>query len=296
MRGLELQGKGIDNLYMFESFIPHVDIAEGLSSNDLTAAQNLKPILEAAVLDLKGWWPIRAGQQDSNVLVVAGCEALNKTVATSKVARPWTIYVGAHILTQGIGAALSSNPGWTPQQALALVLAHETYHLSEPARMVECKIGTDFMQSPFSRAINPEMDSSWQETIHYLSSLYPYPNSLPATIKKAGDLVTELAADVRALNFAKEKGIHWPTVKDVICRTRKADFISKPSEAYDIANELALINNMPAFPNEREALPIVWEMALQTLLEVDQGNDVNQRIAEGLSALKFEGRLKKLFK
>ncbi|MDY0747937.1 hypothetical protein SNE35_25775 [Paucibacter sp. R3-3] len=276
---------------MANDFLPRVRIPEGLTSADLVAAQALKPVMEAAVADLKGWWPREPGQEKSVIFLAPGSSILSGTSpldASKSRLNIWQLEFGVEALKSGAGSWLTNKAGWSPCEAISFILAHETYHLGEPARMKACGVRSAQLGSPFARGLNPLMAKAWVDAVHTLSVEYPNSLGLQPLAKKAADLVLELGADVRALNFAKAKGLRWPTVKTDLFNIRSADHQADPTNAYDIAQELQSLMSMPSFPTELEALPIIWEKALAALSGISHGKEVAEAIKTASSSLQIK--------
>lgn len=196
-----------------------------ISSDNVSDAAGLAAflqILDQAALEVeaRGGWPTTS--QPSRIDVVDGSgiattwgtvNALgaDKTFALDPLRSP-TIRVGVHILTQGVGMTLAQQGGLAPVDALALLLAHETFHLAEADRMIGCRVASLDRLSSFAAGLNPQFSDAWQTAGRALAGNYPTRRGADADMApafsglawKAADLASELVADLLALHMLRD--------------------------------------------------------------------------------------------
>ncbi|RQO58489.1 hypothetical protein DBR47_12310 [Paucibacter sp. KBW04] len=246
----------------------------------------LRPVIERAANALAGWWPHghEHGVPVIEVVPTTTIDTFTSMPTDPKKPPIGKVLFGVDVLTSGIGAFFA--PNWTPDQTATLLLAHETSHLSEISRMRSGGATPYVSRSGFAQGMEYDMADEWKHAANQLAAEYDsYPIMTP-TVRKAAHLVSELRADIRALNAMKSLGFNWPKIAQDLVQKRQLDEAADPN-AYAISvelNQLAIIQ--PLIP-ERDASPAIWTMAFNVLAAVGHKAEVQQALNAAAGKLAY---------
>lgn len=271
-------------------FIPNVKY-EGIK--DQGKLKTLLPLVELAAASLANWWP---HGEDFGIPEIRIVEAQNvQTITTMRKTGKGEpiaaiIFFGIDALEFGAGKHFFDS-GWTHQQSATIMLAHETFHASENGRMFKCSIEPSLIKSGFALGIDPDMSDLWKQASRVLATEYESRITMLPLVRKGSDIVSELRADVRALNALKLLGYAWPKISEDVLALRQSDETSNPNHAYCISKELSQIIAMNPFPSERDCLPILWNMSFQAMVPISHSAVVQQAIQSAQGALTLNSSL-----
>jgi hypothetical protein len=246
----------------------------------------LRPVIEQAANALAGWWP-HGTEHGNPVIEVVPTTTIDTftSMPTDPTKSPTgKVLFGVDVLTSGIGAFFA--PNWTQVQTATLLLAHETSHLSEVSRMRACGASPYVSKSGFAQGMEFDMGQEWKQAANELAAEYDSYAIMNPIVRKAAHLVSELRADIRALNAVKSLGFNWPNVAKDLVQKRQLDHASDPN-AYDISAELAQLALAQQLAPERDSSPMIWAMAFNVLAAVSHKAEVQQALNAAAKKLAY---------
>lgn len=196
-----------------------------------------------------------------------------------------------HILFFGIEALNSTfiqtllGDKVTEEQATLLLLGHETFHLSQAARMMKCEIDAVLQNSGFAQGIEIDMQCEWKHCAASLAAHFPTRSDMPIDVMRASDIVSELRADIRSLNIAKQLGLDIAKLGKAMQKSRASDELNNPN-AYKISKEMKTLLDA-GLPSERDAVPMLWKMALDILAPLPDTQELSVAIGKARKRLSY---------
>lgn len=265
-------------------FIPNVKY-EGI--RDQHKLQAMLPLVENAAATLVNWWPHGDdfGAPEIRIVESQNVQTITSMRKTGK-GEPLAAFInfGIDALEFGAGKHFIDSK-WSRQESATIMLAHETFHASENGRMSKCSIEPSLIKSGFATGIDPEMSDLWKQASRVLATEYESRIFMLPLIRKGSDIVSELRADIRALNALKLLGYAWPKIAKDVLSLRAIDEAADPDHAYCISKELSQIIAMNPMPSERESLPILWRMSFEAMEPIAHSTEVRQAIQSARNAL-----------
>jgi hypothetical protein len=172
-----------------------------------------------AKLDATGAWPSHAFSP-YHVEIEFGSDIVTKWGAIDAKGQngrsilinpddPLRISIGVDLLSSPLFSALKKATNASSIDVLALLLSHETFHLTEADAMSRCGVPYGCHSSGFARAAHFEFSEPWRFAMLALAKAFPAQrdpknpharkNSL--AIWRAGDIASEACADLFALKL-----------------------------------------------------------------------------------------------
>ena len=163
---------------------------------------------------------------------------------------PLRISIGVDLLSTPLVLGLQNQTGASLIDVCALLLGHETFHLTEADNMSRCGVPYGQTKSGFACAAHSEFSESWKLAMLALAEAFPAQrdptnphakkNSL--AIWKAGDVACEACADMFALQLMKPPQIVQPTQAiwmQALIGVRQVQEVSGAATPVDANNQAA---------------------------------------------------------
>lgn len=182
----------------------------------------IEPIIQSAMaqLDAANAWPSHAFAAYHIELdfgaeietkwggIDISAKSRDRTISIS-AEHPLRISIGVELITAPFFLALQQSNQFAPSEVCAILLGHETFHLTEADRMSSSKVRLGKHLSGFAAAMHPDFSDDWLVAMRALSEDFwgyrtkknPYVPRNTLAIWKSSDIASEACADIFALQF-----------------------------------------------------------------------------------------------
>lgn len=236
----------------------------------------LRATLSQAAAKLRGWWPEEPSAA-ATIRIVTGDKVETRTTESRAPGGFGSVAVAFGLDAMASPAAAHfSALGYDEVSIATLLLAHETFHCSEWARARECGARFEVLGSGFAQGMEPGMSQPWRDVANLLAATYPSRKVMVPEVARAADIVSELRADIRCLDAAREVEIGWPQVANDLLALRSADESRAGADSYLIAKAMREILASPL--TESEAIPSLWLRSVEILRTMRHGDAVDEAI------------------
>lgn len=267
-----------------ETYLPPIDPHPNTPRGP--AYDNLYSLIESARDALAAAWPADPAHGKYKILIIDTADVATKTWPPADTTMPMSqiVFVGMQALSTPFAQSLKQTI--EDLTLMKLLLAHETFHLSQGVRIRACGGSRDSHNSGFAQSRERDMGYKWKEAAKSLAGAFPIRAQMPQSVKRAADVVSELRADIRALNFAQDRKNPIPGLGAALLAARAADEALDPVNAYQTSASMAAIL-ANGLPGERDSVPMLWSEAFALLQASNLEPSLAAQVAAAAKRVKF---------